>query len=134
MTSQSKPQTNIDHVSLSVSSLDASIEFYSRLFGFQLVERSGNEWGILRSGDSMICMWQAAGFQAPKALSSHHEIYHFGLRIRDRSAFERQVAEGKVNVSEGPVRYPHSTSWYVKDPSGYEVEVAAWDEDRVQFG
>ncbi len=30
-------------------------------------------------------------------------------------------------------RYPHSESWYVNDPTGWEIEVALWDNDQVRF-
>ena len=29
--------------------------------------------------------------------------------------------------------YPHSRSWYVYDPTGYEIEVVSWKGDRVAF-
>ena len=28
---------------------------------------------------------------------------------------------------------PHSRSWYVTDPTGYEIEVAHWNGDRIVF-
>jgi hypothetical protein len=33
----------------------------------------------------------------------------------------------------GAVEWNNSTSWYVTDPTGYEIEVAAWDRDSIQF-
>jgi hypothetical protein len=33
----------------------------------------------------------------------------------------------------GELRYPHSTNWYVHDPTGYSIEVVLWDEDQISF-
>jgi hypothetical protein len=64
-----------------------------------------------------------------------HGINHFGLRITDRAAFEATVERERLEFSyPSPVRWPHSTAWYVLDPTGYEIEVACWDDDRVSFG
>ena len=37
------------------------------------------------------------------------------------------------HVNEGAVAWPHATAWYVLDPTGYEIEVALWDDDVVRF-
>ena len=64
----------------------------------------------------------------------HHGPAHFGLRGVDRDAWEATLARERVPVGYGgAVRWPHSTSWYVTDPTGYEIEVACWDDDRVRF-
>ncbi len=63
-----------------------------------------------------------------------HGINHFGLRITDRTAWEEIVDREKIEVLyDGPTRWSHSTSWYISDPTGYEIEVALWDDDMVAF-
>ena len=63
-----------------------------------------------------------------------HRIFHFGIRVHDRADWEARVSREKIHVEYGGAyRYPHSTSWYVKDPTGHQIEVAYWDGDEVTF-
>ena len=41
--------------------------------------------------------------------------------------------EGLEVLYGGPVHWPHSTSWYVQDPTGWEIEVALWNDDVITF-
>lgn len=132
--------TDLDHLNMTVNNLEESAEWYSRLFGFEWVEgeRQAEEpWGILRSGNSMLCLYEAHGLKNPRdetVTEAAHHIAHFGLRIRDRRAWEEAVAREDIRTYYGsPVRYPRSWSWYVKDPTGYMIEVALWDDNRVEF-
>jgi hypothetical protein len=59
---------------------------------------------------------------------TYHRIFHFGLRLRDRAR------EGLVIDDGSPWSYGHSTSWYLQDPTGHQIEVAIWDQDQVRFG
>lgn len=133
-------QTSLDHLNLTVQDFEESVSWYANIFGFRLVERGMDEegpWGILRNGDSMLCIYESPKRSAPEADNDErfHKIYHFGLRIRDREDWERKAKEYSLPTYYGsPVRYPHSTSWYVTDPSGHMIEVALWDEDQVRFG
>ncbi len=130
--------SNLDHLNLTVKNLDESKLWYENLFGFFEVEsgvRSGVKWSILRSGDAMLCMYEHPELENPDHNDGeNHKIYHFGLRINDRNQFESKLKRHKVAVEYGgAIRYPHSTSWYISDPTGYEIEVALWDENRVRF-
>lgn len=59
---------------------------------------------------------------------------HFGLRITDADEWLETVdREGLEVLYGGEVAWPHSTSWYLTDPTGYEIEVALWDRDRIAF-
>ena len=91
-------------------------------------------WGILRSGDTMLCLYENRDQRAVAEESPFHRIDHFGLRIRDRKEWEEILRRESLKTYYGsPVRYPHSTSWYVVDPSGHWIEVALWDGDEVSF-
>jgi lactoylglutathione lyase len=133
---------HLDHLNLSVESLAETAAWYGRVFGFELVERGvrlGRPWGVLRSGEALLCAHERPGRRIADMddldASGRHGIRHFGLRIRDRPAWEATIEREALELGwNSPVRYPHSTSWYVRDPSGYEVEVALWDGAEVAFG
>lgn len=132
---------HLDHLNLSVSNFDQTVDWYKRVFGFTLVEegvRGGVRWGIIKGGESMLCIYEHPEFEFPDYDSpkyrSHH-ISHFGLRITDRQEWEKTIQKENVSYSwsNGPFEYPHSTSWYVADPTGYEIEVALWHKDQISF-
>jgi len=133
---------HLDHLNLTVSSLAATRDFYSRVFGFEEVERgedADGPWGILRSGDAMLCVYERPALErhdrATLTRMGLHRISHFALRIEDEAAWRRTLArEGLELLYGGEVRWPHSTAWYVRDPTGYEIEVALWKGDRIEFG
>lgn len=136
------PVKHLDHLNLSVRSFEESAAFYGRVFGFVVVERgvqAGKPWGVLRAGEALLCLYEheERTHLGGAALEERrlHGLNHFGLRIQDRAAWERTVAEqGLELLYGGPLSWPHSTAWYVRDPTGHEIEVALWNDDRVAFG
>ena len=131
----------LDHLNMTVTNLDESLKWYGNVFGFELVEcgnRNGVAWAIIRSGDGMLCLYEHPNRRAPRRFlvddSQEHVIYHYGFRITDREAWLAKLEEfGLELYFGGEARYPHSTSWYVQDPTGYIIEVVLWDEDRISF-
>ena len=96
-------------------------------------------WGIIRSGDAMLCLYQRAN-RAPSDTRAYeesdvHRINHVGFRNTDRQAWERSEEENAVEVMFGGAQlWPHSTAWYIKDPDGYQIEVVLWNDDTIRFG
>ncbi|MHC4934280.1 MAG: VOC family protein [Planctomycetota bacterium] len=131
----------LDHLNLSVQSFPETADWYGRVFGFEVVEDKvdrGMRWGVIRSGDAMLCIYEhpELGFEGSDEIRDRglHGINHFGLRITDRESWEETVKREGIEVNYGgPVRWPHSTAWYVSDPTGYEIEVALWDDDEARF-
>ena len=129
------------HLNLSVVDLAESMAWYQRVFGFERVEGGvweGIPWAIIRSGEAMLCLYHVPGRSkvSPtlEADALMHRINHVGLRIHDAAAWEATLSrEGIVCTKDSPLRYGGSTSWYLHDPTGYKLEVVAWDQDRISF-
>ena len=132
---------HLDHLNLSVVDLEQSTDWYGRVFGFTREEQglhNGVPWAILRSGEAMLCLYEepTREFIGHEDLRERglHGLNHFGLRIDDREAWEALIErEGLVVRYGGRVDWPHSDAWYVVDPTGYEIEVVLWHDDRVRF-
>jgi len=132
---------HLDHLNMSVRNFDETVDWYKRVFGFTLVEEGVQNkvrWGIIKGGQSMLCIYEHPEKEFPDDNDPHiqnlHGLNHFGLRITDRQDWEETVKREKVKVFYGgAVNYPHSTSWYVTDPTGYEIEVALWNQDQISF-
>jgi catechol 2,3-dioxygenase-like lactoylglutathione lyase family enzyme len=129
----------LDHLNLSVRDLDESIAWYGRVFGFAPVEEGvweGVRWAILRSdGDALLCLYHRPGYafvdNDDLRQRRLHGIRHPGFRISDEARWLETIGREKLEVEE--IVYPHSHSWYVNDPTGYEIEVVLWNGDRVVF-
>jgi catechol 2,3-dioxygenase-like lactoylglutathione lyase family enzyme len=136
------PVLQLDHLNLTVRDLKSSLAFYRDLFGFELVEQGNEEdaypWVIVRSGSAMLCLYEHSDLPtAPRFPRAPvcQEVRHFALRIQDGPAFRRLCEARRVPLLyDGPVSWPHSTSYYIEDQTGHQIEVVAWDDDRIEFG
>jgi lactoylglutathione lyase len=129
---------HLDHLNLTVRNLEETEDFYGRLFGFEVMERGlheGARWAILKSGDAMLCCYEHADFESIRPrVASVHGVNHLALRITDRVAWEAVLAAEHPELLYGGITaWRYSTAWYVADPSGYEIEVALWNDDIVRF-
>ena len=133
---------NLDHLNLTVASFDQTVDWYGRLFGFELVEEDrledGTRWGVIKSGDAMLCIYEHEDYRflemKERRQQGIHGVSHFSLRIEDRDAWLKKAEQEGVEIKYGgQVDWPHSDSWYVDDPTGYEIEVAWWREGEPRF-
>jgi catechol 2,3-dioxygenase-like lactoylglutathione lyase family enzyme len=130
----------LDHINLTVRDLAESIEWYSKIFGFKLVEQGigsrGQSWAIVACNDSMIVMSEYKNKQSAEEApeTAFHKIYHFGIRVSDLMSWENVVKEFRLKLFYGGViEYPFSKSWYIHDPSGHEIEISHTNEAELRF-
>ena len=132
----------LDHINLTVADLEASISWYQRVFAFEVVERDiqdGLPWAILRSGDAMLCIYQRPAAEHldrfELAKRKQHGVSHFALRVEDAKAWQATMDREELTPRyDGAITWKHSTSWYLNDPTGYEIEVVSWHGDQIAFG
>jgi catechol 2,3-dioxygenase-like lactoylglutathione lyase family enzyme len=75
----------INHVALEVGDIDEALEFYGRLFDFELRGRS-ERMAFIDMGDQFIAL--AEGRRQPK-----DDDRHFGLVVDDRASLRRALEE-----------------------------------------
>lgn len=129
----------MDHMNMTVKNLVESLHWYKRVFGFERVESGvqyGTPWAIIRKDDALLCLYEHKDREFLDGdelkVRKLHGFNHFSIRVNDRDAWKETVKRENIPVAL-EWRYPHSDSWYINDPTGYEIEVVHWDEDRVQF-
>jgi len=120
----------IDHVNLQVSDLEASIDFYRRVFGFRVLEDGRRSapggWAIVGLPGAV---YLALGVTKDPSPAQGKRIVHFGLVIEDASSTLEQLEKERVTVvprgpgGSGILPYPRSESIYIKDPDGHEIEL-----------
>jgi lactoylglutathione lyase len=107
----------INHVALEVGDVDEALDWYGRIFRFELRGRAGRSMAFVDMGDQFLAL------SAPRR-QAKDEHRHFGLVVDDRDAVRRALdeAEAEIVPTQG-LRF--------LDPWGNSVEVVQYDE--VQF-
>src|SRR5919109_772027 len=106
----------LNHVALEVGDVEEALEFYGRIFEFELRGRGGR-MAFIDIGDQFIAL--AAGRTQPP--DAHR---HFGLVVDDKEAARRALQEAGVDVQP-------SGSVDFRDPWGNHVQVVEYG--AIQF-
>jgi catechol 2,3-dioxygenase-like lactoylglutathione lyase family enzyme len=106
----------LNHIALEVGDVEEALEFYGRIFEFELRGRGGR-MAFIDMGDQFIAL--AAGRTQPP---DRHR--HFGLVVDDKEAARRALQEAGVDVQ------PSGSLDFV-DPWGNHVQVVEYSE--IQF-
>jgi catechol 2,3-dioxygenase-like lactoylglutathione lyase family enzyme len=107
----------INHVALEVGDIDAALDFYGRLFGFELRGRVGRHMAFVDAGDQFLAL------SAPRTQAADDDR-HLGLVVDDRDAVRTALAaQGIANLAPRGLRF--------RDPWGNQIEVVDYRE--IQF-
>src|SRR3954469_6590435 len=106
----------LNHIALEVGDVEEALEFYGRIFEFELRGRGGR-MAFIDMGDQFIAL--AAGRTQPP--DAHR---HFGLVVDDKEAARRALQEAGVDV-------PRGGCLDFRDPWGNHVEIVDYRE--IQF-
>jgi len=119
--------TEIDHVAIAVSDLDAAIAWYRDALGAEVehretVERDGVEEAMLAVADSYVQLLTATRDDSPVArfLERRGEgLHHIGYRVEDcAAALERMVRAGATPIDEAPRPGSRNTTIAFVHPKG----------------
>jgi len=106
----------INYVALGVCDLDAALEFYGRLFAFELRGRAPG-MAFIDMGDQFLAL--SEGRRQPP-----DDGRHFGLVVEDRDAVRAAAAETGIAVERG-------RGLHIRDPWGNFLEIV--DYRDIQF-
>ena len=111
--------TGINHVALEVGDVEEALEFYGRVFDFEL---RGQVTGMafVDLGDQFLAL--AEGRTQPR-----DDRRHFGLVVDDGAVVRRALEEAGVE----PIDTPHGSGFDFYDPWGNRIEVVEYGE--IQF-
>jgi methylmalonyl-CoA/ethylmalonyl-CoA epimerase len=119
--------TEIDHVAIAVSDLEAAIAYYQETFGCtvdhrEVVEKDGVEEALLKVADSYVQLLTPVRDDSPvaKYLASKGEgLHHIGYRVDDcAAALERVKATGGRVIDEVPRPGSRGTTVAFVHPKG----------------
>jgi lactoylglutathione lyase len=106
----------INHVALEVGDVDEALEFYGRIFSFELRGRAGR-MAFIDMGDQFIAL--AEGRRQPADAARH-----FGLVVDDKEAAREAIEAAGVEIAPG-------RGLDFRDPWGNHVQVV--DYRDIQF-
>jgi predicted enzyme related to lactoylglutathione lyase len=105
-----------NHVALEVGDIDEALEFYGRLFEFELRGKSP-DMAFIDLGDQFIALQK--GRRQPA-----DDGRHFGLVVDDKEAVREALGEAGVSALPGPFLD-------FRDPWGNRIEIVGYD--NIQF-
>ena len=103
--------TEIDHVAIAVSDLEAAIDYYRRAFGAEvehreIVESDGVEEALLKVAESYVQLLTPTRPDSPvaKAIEKRGEgLHHIGYRVNDcAKALASMIAAGAKPIDQAP--------------------------------
>ncbi|MEY4069199.1 MAG: methylmalonyl-CoA epimerase [Actinomycetota bacterium] len=103
--------TEIDHVAIAVSNLEAAIDYYQRAFGAtvdhrEVVERDGVEEALLKVAESYVQLLTPTRPDSPVAKSIEKRgegLHHIGYRVADcKVALAAMIAAGATPIDKEP--------------------------------
>jgi catechol 2,3-dioxygenase len=129
------PATRIGYVSLNVSDIDRSLQFYENVLKFKKVERPSNERALLSVDEYpsyLVELLQtkeeaAAGYKAGVYETRRAGLYHFAILLPER----KYLADMLQNLSDmrseirfdGLADHLVSESIYIRDPDNIGIEI-----------
>jgi glyoxylase I family protein len=132
------PLQAFSHVCIGVSDIDASLEFYRRLLGFEVVfdvelEGASLETVTGRSGAKgrmvggliagVMVELLGLGDVPPGASGPHLGYTNLSFSVRDLDAVHRQVIELGYQPAQEPVDIGGVRMFFVADPDGTPIEI-----------
>jgi len=112
---------SIDHIGLSVSSLEDSIEFYQDLFDFELVEKMSNaREAFIKVGEIVLGLFEVEGYENLKNTRNHISLY---IDEEDFDDAVDELKEKEIPIVFGPENIRNGKAVVFLDPDGNQIEL-----------
>lgn len=121
----------IDHINITVRSVEKAKTFYTKFFGFKVFEDykyindEGEKIRFTLIGEPqklMLCLYESLTNKSSPALTM---LSHLGINVEN---FEESLKIAEKNNLLNPVtdikEYLNSRSFYITDPNGLELEIS----------
>lgn len=119
------PNTFVDVVSLKVSDLERSLDYYQNIIGFQILDKTDTTATLTADGKTPLVILEQPEQPIPRN-ERHAGLYHFAILLPTRAelgAFLKHVLNEGVPL--GASDHIVSEAIYLTDPDGNGIEVYA---------
>ncbi|OAX50521.1 VOC family protein [Paenibacillus sp. AD87] len=118
--------THLGEVSLRISNLDRSIQFYSEVVGLKLLERSDKVAKMTADGKQSLLRLEQLTDPVTMPVRTTSGLYHFAILLPDRKSLGlalRNLAESGIEIGQGD--HLVSEAFYISDPDQNGIEIYA---------
>ena len=117
-----KPNLYTSHVQLKVSDLERSVEYYTAIIGFQVLNQTEDTAYLTVDGtSSLISLVEVRNAASPQGFTG---LYHFALLLPTRKDLGNIVQHFiQHNVRIGAADHDVSEALYLNDPDGNGIEI-----------
>jgi catechol 2,3-dioxygenase len=127
-------ETRLGAVRLQISNLDRSLDYYERVLGFRVIEKSAGRatLGVDGTNDTLIELRELPGARAVPRRGLLG-LYHFAILLPDRKSLGRFLVHlVGLGIQPGMSDHLVSEALYLSDPDGLGIEVYA-DRPRAEW-
>ena len=115
------------HTRMRVNDLEATLEFYQKVFGLQVTRRHesprGSKLAFLSVPNSQEEI-EITYFPGSGPVQVQEDLMHLAFEVESMETFQKHLDSIGVELSDGPTESSSgSTFAFVDAPEGYEVEV-----------
>jgi catechol 2,3-dioxygenase len=134
------PVNNVSEVTINVSDLKKSLDFYQEIIGFKVKSQTGKEAELSADGKTTLLRLT----QPSNPINRHRTsgLYHFALLLPDRSdlaAFIKHLSTKDIRL--GASDHAVSEALYLDDPDGNGIEIYrdrapeewSWNNEEVHM-
>ncbi len=121
------PQARVGHIHLKVADLPRAIDFYTRVLGFEVVARMGNQAAFLSAGGYHhhvgLNTWQSLGGSPPPKTSTG--LFHVAFLYPSRTALAtalKRLVDNRWPI-DGAADHGASEAIYIHDPDYNGIEL-----------
>ncbi|WP_063564489.1 VOC family protein [Paenibacillus sp. O199] len=118
--------THLGEVSLRISNLERSIQFYTEVVGLKLLERSEKVATMTADGKHSLLRLEQLTNAVTMPVRSTSGLYHFAILLPDRKSLGlalRNLAESGIEIGQGD--HLVSEAFYISDPDQNGIEIYA---------
>ena len=116
---------SIEHVTIRVRDMEASVDYYQRMFGGQVILRrnlaGGKKITFLRIGESMLELMALGPANEPVDSREHYGVHHIGIKTDN---FEATYKDLKAKGAEGVVLGCTELPLLIKQP---DLDIPVFD-------
>ena len=128
---------SIEHVTVRVRDLEASIGYYQRMFEARLVLRrnlsGGRKIAFLHIGDSLFELMAFGTAKEPVDAREHYGFHHIGIKTDNlEKTYKDLKAKGAEFLGEPFEPTPGIHLAFLRDPNGAVIELAQRDPQVFQ--
>ena len=131
----------LGQVSLQISDMARSLDYYQNVLGFRLLSRDGSVAKLgAETGDAILVELREVKGTEPIGRHARLGLYHFAILLPSRAALGRFVQHlADIGAQAGSADHLVSEALYLRDPDGLGIEVYAdrprstWQLEQQQW-